>query len=352
MGSLSQSTDCLRCFKMIIALIGSLLIAVGYGVEGHPNLRIDPGPGCWNKPCKDASFTINDEIVLEDKKLESDKNKVGECQKLCQANDACKFFSFTHYTNRGDCKLLSEDCAHDTYDDPNHISGPKDCEAIASCPIITTPASLESPETMFWTEITGVVNPYKEQSGLGTKITTSCGDTLHTSECVEDDKDKTKGKWSTGKDGAFDPMNPDDDGSKCKCPELKFWYNPNDEPGAIFSCSKTEVSDDFSLDPTDECVLICDIEVYKHIYCHDGKWNDVEQADMENGIGCFEYPDPNPDGPTTTEDSDITTTEESEDTTTEESEDTTTEESEETTTEESEDTTTEELDTTKKFFDY
>jgi len=339
---------------MIIALIGSLLIAVGCGVDGHPNLRIDPGPGCWNKPCKEAAFANADkDIIVATSDLDSDHNKPEECQTLCKDNDKCTFFSFTHHPNKGVCRLLNKDCTHETYDDVNHISGPKDCEAIPSCPPIATPASLESPETMFWTEITGVVNPYKEESRLGTQITTSCGDIQHTSECVEDDKNPGTGKWSTGKDGAFDPMKPDEDGSKCKCPELNFWYNPNDEPGAIFSCSKTEVSDDFSLDPTDECVLICGIEVYKHIYCHDGKWNDVEEADMKNGIGCFEYPDPNPDGPTTTEDSDITTTEESEDTTTEDSEDTTTEESEDTTTEESEDTTTEESEeTTKKFFDY
>jgi len=341
MGSLSQSTDCLRCLKMIIPLIGSLVIAVGCGVQGHPNLRIEPGPGCWNKPCKDAAFITSD-IVVADKKLSNDKNSAEECQKLCNENKECKFFSFTHYANQGDCKLLSEDCVHETYDDPNHKSGPKDCEAIPSCPPITVPDDLASPESMFWTEKRGLVNPYKEDSPLKTKITTSCGGTQYTSECVKDKDDEKKGKWST--EGGVDPMKPDEDKSKCKCPELHFWYNPNDEPGAIFSCTdeNTEIDDDFTLAPTDECVLICGIEVYKHIYCHDGKWNDVE--DIQKGIGCFEYPEPNPDVPTT-EDPDPTTTDVPDITTTEESEDTTTEESEDTTTEESE-------ETTEKFFDY
>jgi len=309
-------------------LIGSLVIAIGCGVEGHPNLRIDPGPGCWSKPCKDITFITDETIVIDTIELDNEKNTAEGCQEYCKDNEDCKFFSFTHHPTTGDCKLLKEECVHETFDDANHISGPKDCEEIPSCPVLEPPTELGSPESMFWTDQSGTTNPYKQESGIGTKIITSCGDEKHISECKVDDKDDTKAKWST-EDGKFDPTKPDDEGSKCKCPEFKFWYDPNDEAGAIFSCSETnDFSSDFELAPTDECVLICGIEVYKHIYCHDGKWNDVEETEFEKGIGCFEFPAPKPNG-STTEEPDKTTTENSEDTTvgstTEASEDTTTE---------------------------
>lgn len=259
--------------------------------------RAQDGVECWQDPCKTYELH-NEEKFLETFELEDTAFEPKNCQDKCKEygeGNQCKYFSYEFSGVDGDpldvqCHLFKEKCdTTPATESRRSVSGPKDCPKDADlCDLITLPAQPDS-ETLIWIEEKGG-DPYKEKFPEGSTITTSCGSENYEATCTKEGEEM---KWVPNKNDGPDPTTPEKDKSKCKCPEFEFGYDPNKEPGAQFFCDpefKFEDGKNTKLEATSECILICDHQVRKQIFCHDGGWNDVDDHDIADGFGCYHRP--------------------------------------------------------------
>jgi len=276
-------------------LLSSFLFLGGQSLELGKAPRVDPGPDCWYE---DMCRATGDNTV--------DAGETGdltalECYELCKANADCTDFSWnTFYNGHTRCELLTSctekyQCSGSA---DSCISGPKDCAVINPCPALTYLAG-----DAVWS-CPNQLNPYKEQIPNGYTCTTSCGGWLSVDEeipIISASSTCENGQWSAPVTSpAVAEANLDaaikkpDENPKCACRDFNLWYNPNDELGADFFCTKTtdfsaaSPSNIITLDPTEECILMCDNYIVADIMCANGEWSD---ADPEFGIACFKAPD-------------------------------------------------------------
>jgi len=260
------------------------------------DLRVDPGPDCWLPyTCEALGEDKLDDIV-------NDVPTARECYDLCAANVDCKFFTFREFFGRKTvCTLLKTCDTQLTCSYPGSCtSGPNDCSAVNPCPMLTY-----TPGSAIWS-CDGLLDPYRNPIPHATNCHTSCGGwkSLDKSETVQASSTCMNGKWEpvVAKPETDVTINTPDQDTDCKCLDFNIWYNPNDEPGADFYCSKTDFSkasaeNIMKIDPTEECVLLCDNFLVANVQCQNGAWTD---ADPEMGIACYKAPPTLPGAPSTT----------------------------------------------------
>jgi len=294
---------CLVVFDSGVVGYPDLSIDIEDDVVSYPDLKIDVGAGCWQNPC--IPTELRGPKFLEKIKTDNDEVSTPEkCQAKCQEKEECNYFSHEILGNNEVCYLLKSECDKEYTFNEKKISGPKSCEDQPFCEPLGFPTE-NTPETVYWTCEMDEINPYSDQIPIGTLCYTRCGkdsdgiEVEYKAECVEDPDNAANkiGKWEKS-DDSFDPLKKDE--SKCPCPEFNFWYNPNTEDGAIFSCTEDitfgEDPINVQLEPTNRCVLICGYEVDRDIFCHNGQWNDADPEEYESsGSGIFCYDEPSLD---------------------------------------------------------
>lgn len=261
------------------------------------NLKAEVGDECWLEDfCRTSGtaeiLTVKDTV---------DTASPEACYALCGKTDGCTFFSWRNTVNHGKfCHLLSNCDEKDPCSSPENCkSGPVDCSVVNPCPMLTYTAG-----SAIWS-CDKLINPYKEQIPDGITCRTSCGGWKSSDgkETIAASAQCTNGAWSdvTTNYPTETTVNKPDVETTCSCLDFSLWYDPNEELGADFYCTKTL---DFSvatpenpvlLDPTEECILICDNFIVADIQCVNGDWTD---ADPEVGIGCYRAPPSTPGIPT------------------------------------------------------
>jgi len=264
----------------------SVLVMVLSSCEGFREPRADPGPDCWfNYVCDSEGNNKLDEI-------RNDIPTAQECYDLCNANADCKFFTFRElYMGQTVCTLLTTCNLQTTCSNPaSCTSGPNDCTVVNPCPQLTYTAG-----SAIWS-CDGLVDPYQNQIPDGYTCHTSCGGwkSLDGTETVMASATCVNGAWDNLmlQPDTDAVVNTPDTDSPCQCMEFQLWYNPNDEPGADFYCTQTDFSaasaeNILSIQPDEECVLLCDNFLVANIQCQNGDWTD---ADPETGIACYKAP--------------------------------------------------------------
>jgi len=285
----------MKFLALSLLVLGSEAFVPKFGAP-----RAEPGPDCWfDYICTTPGNGLN--TIMDDVK------DAVECYELCQNTQDCAFFTFRLlWGGKTACTVLDNCDTQSTCSEPsNCASGPVDCSAVTPCPKLTyeTGAATWSCDEF--------LDPYSVDIPSGYSCHTSCEgwESEDGSDSIQASSKCVNGVWEaviTSLPTAV-TINTPDTTTLCSCKDFSLWYNPNDEPGAHFYCENTDVSqaspeNPLTLDPAEECILMCDNFLVANIFCQNGGWVD---ADPDMGIACYKAPPtlPGPDPTTTTTES-------------------------------------------------
>jgi len=250
-----------------------LLLVFGHLVVGDEIVE------CWEYPCS----TIDDGNIIEEVETVNDAKG---CQTLCEKNVDCKWFDFRQFHEQMFCTLLKGECTTEPGYNPNAYSGPKTC---ITCDKKKKRSGYKYEEDLAWIcfDKRGIrIDDNRTKLPAGSTCKTECYEAVFSSKCNEggewDDIDSSLTDDPTNNARKAKIQKPNERG-QCVCDHLTVSL----EQDAAFYCTKEidEIRDaPITIESSNQCALVCDNTVHKHIHCTDGIWRDIDVKDPEEAI--------------------------------------------------------------------